>query len=76
MPTDTPTGSPRWPVRAIGCSHFVPPTHRMRRDGLDDRRSVLLPVALDRDDYAFAPPAAPSSHTDRFCNFDGFSPFA
>jgi hypothetical protein len=38
----------------------------MRRDGLDDRRSVLLPVALAGDDYAFAPSAAPSSNTDRF----------
>jgi len=28
-------------------------------------RSVPLPVALGGDDYAFVPPAAPSSSTDR-----------
>lgn len=58
-------GPPRWPVRAVGGAHFAPPTHRTRRDGLDHGRSVPLPVALGGDDYAFVPPAAPSSRTDR-----------
>lgn len=58
---------PRWPVRAVGCAHFAPPTQRTRRDGLDHGRSVPLPVALGGDDYAFVPPAAPSSRTDRLC---------
>jgi len=30
-------------------------------------RSVPLPVAPGGDDYAFVPPAAPSSRTDRLC---------
>ena len=60
-------GTPRWPVRAVGGTHFAPPTHRTRRDGLDHGRSVPLPVALGGDDYAFVPPAAPSSRTDRLC---------
>ena len=38
---------------------------RTRRDGLVHGRSVPLPVALDGDDYALVPPAAPSSSTDR-----------
>jgi hypothetical protein len=29
-------------------------------------RSVPCPVALGEDDYAFVPPAAPSTGTDRF----------
>jgi hypothetical protein len=56
---------PRWPVRAVGCTHFAPPTQRTRRDSLVHCRSVPLPVALGGDDYASAPPAAPSSSTDR-----------
>jgi hypothetical protein len=56
---------PRWPVRAVDCAHFAPPTQRTRRDGLVHCRSVPLPVALGGNDYAFVPPAAPSSSTDR-----------
>jgi len=58
-------GTPRWPVRAVDCAHFAPPTQRTRRDGLVHCRSVPLPVALGGDDYAFVPPAAPSSRTGR-----------
>jgi hypothetical protein len=56
---------PRWPVRAVDCAHFAPPTQRTRRDGLVHVRSVPPSVALGGNDYAFAPPAAPSSSTDR-----------
>jgi len=56
-------------VRAVDCAHFAPPTHRPRRDGLDHGRSVPLSVALGGDDYAFVPPAAPVSRTDRFFIF-------
>jgi hypothetical protein len=52
-------------MRAIDCAPFAPPTQRTRRDGLVHGRSVPLPVALGGDDYAFVPPAAPSSSTDR-----------
>jgi len=55
---------PRWPVRAVDYAHFAPPTQRTRRDGLVHCRSVPLPVALGGNDYAFVPPAAPSSSTD------------
>ena len=36
---------PRWPVRAVGCAHFAPPTHRTRRDGQGHLRSVPPSVA-------------------------------
>ena len=55
----------RWPVRLVDCAHFAPPTQRTRRDGLAHVRSVPLPVALGGNDYAFVPPDAPSSRTDR-----------
>lgn len=54
---------------------LLQPTARAA-DGLDHGWYVPLPIALDEDDYSFAPSAAPSSHTDHFCNFDGFFPFA
>jgi hypothetical protein len=60
---------PRWPVRAVDYAHFAPPTQRTRRAGLVHVRSVPLPVALGGDDYAFVPPAAPSSRTDRLSIF-------
>jgi hypothetical protein len=35
MSSVTPkTGTPHWPVRAVDCAHFAPPTQRTRRDGL------------------------------------------
>jgi hypothetical protein len=52
-------------VRAVDCAHFAPPNQRTHRDGLVHSRSVPLPVVLGGDDYAFVPPAAPSSGTDR-----------
>ena len=52
-------------MRAVDCANFAPPTQRTRRDGLVHGRSVQLPVALGGDAYAFVPPAAPSSSTDR-----------
>ncbi len=52
-------------MRAVDCAHFAPPTQRTRRDGLVHCRSVPLPVALGGNDYAFVPPAAPFSSTDR-----------
>jgi len=52
---------PRWPVRAVECARFAPPTQRTRRDGLVHVWSVPLSVALGGDDYASVPP----SSTDR-----------
>jgi len=43
--------TPRWSLLAVACAHFAPPTQRTRRDGLDHRRSVLLPVAPGGNDY-------------------------
>jgi hypothetical protein len=57
---------PRWPIRAVDGAHLTPPTQRTRRDGSVHIRSVPLPVAPGGDYYAFVPPAAPSSSTDRF----------
>jgi LysR substrate binding domain len=66
---DPKKGTPRWPVRAVDCAHFAPPTQRTRRDGLVHGRSVLLSVARGGDDYAFVPPVVPSSNTDRLSIF-------
>lgn len=56
------------PARGVGWRRSfrsANPPHAPRR--LDHGRSVPLPVALGGDDYAFVPPAAPSSRTDRLC---------
>jgi len=56
-------------VRAVGCTHSAPPTHRTRRDGLDHGRSVPLPVALGGDDLRsfrlLRRPAAPTAFARR-----------
>ena len=58
--------TPRWPVRAVGSAHFAPPTQRTRRDGLVHGPVRAASRRAGGDDYAFVPPAAPSSRTDRF----------
>jgi hypothetical protein len=76
MLTDSPTGLPRWPVRAVGYAHFTPPTHRTRRDGLGASAVRAAGRRASGSDYAFAPPVASSRRTDRFRILAGFIAFA
>ena len=60
------SGSPRWPVRVAGLHSFVPPPPARTATAMLHLRSEPSSVALGEDDYAFVPPAAPSTGTDRF----------
>jgi hypothetical protein len=50
------------------------PPHAPRRSGASAVRAAVRRAS--GNDYAFVPPVAPSSRTDRFCTFDGFIAFA
>jgi hypothetical protein len=77
MPIIGSLGSNIAPIRAMEKrSRFrsANPPHAPRRSGASAVRAAVRRAS--GDDYAFVPPVAPSSRTDRFCIFDGFIAFA
>ena len=61
---------PRWPVRAVDCAHFAPPTQRTRRDGWFTAGPFRFPSRLAETTMRpFRPllrPAAPTVLPFRF----------